>query len=313
VEHEIRAALGGLTPLPVAKPPAAHALFLDEAELPGFHRTEDRRGANPNLYDRAYATQGGLAAGSAVWLGDEASPVYRVADARWVFASTKAAKAYVESPGTLQLAGDGLPSLAAPAIGDRAYAWGGAHTAGTPPVRRSRQCLLFRVDRVVARLDVTEGPRAPQAFQVLSESLLHPYAEAVIRRVRWGLSQYWLAIGRGTEAAQRFLEASPRIAHRLFADYPILLLPEFPTAMASLGEPQRVAAGRLASLQGTLKSDWQAYRDVLRALVRLLLEDSSGEPRVNADAALRLVAAHRRLDSDYAWAALETECRARTS
>ena len=311
MEHEIRAALAALTPLPVGKPPAGHALFLDEAELAGFRRIEDRRAANPNLHDRAYTTHGGLATGHAVWLGSEASPVYRVVDARWVFSSTGTAMAYMDSPGTLQLAGDGLPSQ--PAIGDRAYAWGGAHTGGIVPTRRSRQCLLFRVDRVVARLDVTEGPKAAQAFQVLSESLLYPYAEAVIRRVRWVLAQYWLAIGRGAEAAQRFGEASPRTAHRLFSDYPILLLPEFPTAMASLGETHRAPAERLATLQATLKGNWQVYRDVMRALVRTLLDDTAGERRTNADAALRLVVAHRRLDSDYSWAALETECSSRAS
>ena len=83
--------------------------------------------------------------------------------------------------------------------------------------------------------------------------------------------------------------------------------------MASLGEPQRVAAERLASLQATLKSNWPVYREVMRALVRLLLDEPAGERRVNADAALRLVVAHRRLDSDYTWAALELECSARTS
>jgi hypothetical protein len=311
MEHEIRAALDALTPLPVAKPSAAHALFLEQAELSGFRRIEDRRDVNPNLHDRAYATHGGLATGSAVWLGSEAAPVYRVVDARWLFSSTKTAKAYVESLATQQLAGDGLPNL--PAIGDQAYVWSRVHTGGIPPTRRARQCLLFRVDRVVARLDVTEGPKAAQVFQVLSDALLRPYAEAVVRRVRWVLSQYWLAIGRGTEAAQRFVEASPRTAHRLFSDYPILLLPEFPTAMASLGNTHRAAAERLISVQATLKSDWQAYRNVMRALVRMLLDDTAGEPRVNADAALRLVLAHRRLDSDYSWAALETECGARTA
>jgi hypothetical protein len=47
--------------------------------------------------------------------------------------------------------------------------------------------------------------------------------------------------------------------------------------------------------------------------VRSLLDEASGEPRTNADAALRLVVAHRQLDSDQAWAALETECAARAA
>jgi hypothetical protein len=44
-----------------------------------------------------------------------------------------------------------------------------------------------------------------------------------------------------------------------------------------------------------------------------LLDDAAGEPRINADAALRLVAAHRRLDADPAWTALEAECGERAS
>src|SRR6185369_17108971 len=94
---------------------------------------------------------------------------------------------------------------------------------------------------------------------------------------------------------------------------PILLLPEFPTAMASLGDAYHAAAEQLAIRQGAARSNWQAYRDNLRALVRILLDETAGEPRVNADAALRLVSAHRRLDTDPAWTALEAECGERAS
>jgi hypothetical protein len=308
-ERAIRAALEALTPVPGAKPPAMSALFLDEAELAGFRRGDDRRGANPHQHDRAYAANGGLATGAAEWLGDPAAPVYRVFDARWVFASTKAAKAYLDAPGTQLLSRDGMANPAVLQIADGAYAWGDAQSAPG----RARQCLLFRVDRVVARLDVTEGPKAAQALQTLSRAQLLPYAEAVMRRVRRVLAQYWLAIGRGTTAAQKLLQAQPRKADLLFADYPILLLPEFPTAMASLGDTYRAGAERLATLQGTVRNNWQAYREILRVLVRTLLDETAGEPRVNADAALRLVGAHRRLDSDHAWAALEAECSARAA
>jgi len=51
----------------------------------------------------------------------------------------------------------------------------------------------------------------------------------------------------------------------------------------------------------------------LRALVRTLLDEPTGESRINADAALRLVSAHRTLDSDPAWTALEAECSARAA
>jgi hypothetical protein len=321
IEQVLRAELAALIPVPGAKPaaapavpaaqpPPAHALFLDDTELAGLRCDRDRRGTNPNPHDRAYATHGGLSAGSVEWYGDPAAPVCRVVDARWVFASSKAARAYLDSPATQLLARDGLANPAVLAIGDGAHAWDGARSGSGV---RARQCLLFRIDRVVARLDVTEGPGAAQAWQALSRAHVLPYAGAVVRRVRRVLGQYWLAIGRGTAAAHAFVQAPPRTADRLLAEYPILLLPEFPTAMASLGEAHRAAAERLAVLQGTARSDWQAYRELLRALVRGLLDETVGEPRINADAALRLVTAHRRLDADPAWTALEAECGERAS
>jgi len=295
---------------PAARPPEVHALFLDDAELAGLRRGDDRRAVNPNLHDRAYATHGGLAAGAVEWLGDPAAPVYRVVDTRWVFASSKAARAYLDSPATQLLARDGLANPAALPIGDGAHAWDGARSR---PGGRARQCVLFRVDRVVARLDVAEGPGAAQALQALSRAHVLPYADAVVRRVRRVLAEYWLAIGRGIAAAHAFVQAPPRTADRVLAEYPILLLPEFPTAMASLGEAHRAAAERLAVLQGTARSNWQAYRELLRALVRGLLDEPTGEPRINADAALRLVSAHRRLDADPAWTALEAEAGERAA
>lgn len=302
---------------PVAAPaapvdPAWARLFLDSGDLGGFVRGADRRDVDPTPYDRAFATYRGVKAGSAEWLGSEAAPIYRVVEARWLFPSNKAARGYLESPLTQVTAGDGLPSVAAPAIGDGALAWGGSEPGRTPPQRLARQIVLFRIGRLVARLHATEGARAPHLYQALAQDMLLPLADAVIRRARWALSKYWLTIARGTEAANRFAEAPPRSAASLFADYPVLLLPEFPTAMASLGDGHRAAAARLASLQVTLKSNWGTYRGVMRALVRALLDEEAGEPTTNADAALELVLAHRRLDSDFSWAAIEAECRART-
>ena len=56
---------------------------------------------------------------------------------------------------------------------------------------------------MVARLDVTE-PRRGTGAQALSRADVLPYADAVVRRVRRGLAEYWLAIGRGTAAAHAF-------------------------------------------------------------------------------------------------------------
>lgn len=307
IEQSLRAALEALTPLPGARPQPTRALFLDASDLDGFQRGAARLDGNPHRADRAYAQHGGLQTGSIEWIGDEAAAIHRLIDARWVFASTRDAKAYIDSPGTQLLARDGLANPAVLQIADGAYAWGGNEP------NRARQCLLFRVGRVVAKLDAHEGPRAAHARQSLSRQLLLPYAELVQRRIRWALAPYWLAIGDGALAAQKLLQAPARKADQLLSEYPILLLPEFPTAMASLGDAYRPAAERLATMQGSARSDWQTYRATLRALVRLLLDATEGEPRVNADAALRLVSAHRRLDSHATWTELEAECGERAT
>jgi hypothetical protein len=127
------------------------------------------------------------------------------------------------------------------------------------------------------------------------------------------LAEYWLGIGHGTVAAQKLGQTPRRKIDALFTEYPILLLPEFPTAIASLGDAYRPTADQLVMLQGVIRNSWSQYRELLRALVRTLLEETAGEPRVNADAALRMVTAHRRLDPDYAWATLEAECSARAA
>jgi hypothetical protein len=304
IERAILDGLAALKPRPAPTPALMDTVFLDERDLAGLRRAKDQRDTNPNPSDRAFTTQRGLATGAVTWLGEPGDPVYSVIDARWVFASTKAAKAYIDSPGTQLLSRDSLEASALLQIADGAHAWGGT------PAGRGRQVLLFRVGRVVARLDVGEGPRAAAELQRLKRQQLLPYAELAVQRIRLALAQYWLGVGRGMEAAQAMQQAQPRKAEALLVQYPVLLLPEFPTAMASLGHTYAAAADRLAVLQGTSRTNWQQYRDNLRGLVRNLLEDPSGEPRVNADAALRLVSAQRRLDADPSWTELEAECSA---
>lgn len=304
IERAIVEAIVGLKPRPAPTPELMDTVFLDERDLPGMRRAKDQRDTNPNPTDRAFAVGRGLATGFVDWAGEAGDPVGSLRDARWVFASTRAAKAYIDSPGTQLLSRDSLETSAMLQIADGAHAWGGT------PAGRGRQCLLFRVGRVVARLDVVEGPRAAQELQRLKRSQLLPFAELAVQRIRLALAQYWLGVGRGMEAAQALQQAQPRKAEALLVTFPVLLLPEFPTAMASLGHTYAAAADRLAVLQGTTRTNWQQYRDNLRGLVRSLLEDTAGEPRVNADAALRLVAAQRRLDADPSWTELEAECAA---
>ena len=235
--------------------------------------------------------------------------MWRVIDTRWLFPTTVNAAAYADA--MVAHAGEGLPTLPVPQIGDAARGWGGIQISRVPGAPRyAGQILFFRVGRMVAKLFAAEGAKAPQAGQALAQSMLFPYAEAIVRRAQWALPRYWLGVARGTEAANAFVQTPPQAAVGLLSQYPILALPEFPAAMATLGEAHRVAAQALWQLQETFKIDY-SWRNVIRPLARTLLDDRGGDPRVNAHAALALVVEIRRVDRDPAWATIEAECRAR--
>ena len=310
LREQLAALEGGrpAAPAATADDPAWSSLFLDDNELPGFRRDEPGV-ALPQAEDCVFTRRGGLASGSAIWLGSDASPVYRVVDTRWLFPSARAATAFVQA--ILPITGDGLPSVPMGKLGDAAYGWGDARPVRAVGPRDSRQLAIVRVGRMVAKLQLTEGPNAYKQYQGLVHEMVLPYLEAIVQRGSRALSRYWLEVAQGAEAADQLVQTPPRRATQLFSQYPILLLPEFPISMAWLGDTYRAAAESLGTLQAGFKNNWHAYRDVLRALVRTLLDEPAGQPAVNADTALALVVNHRRLDSDYSWAAIEAECRAR--
>lgn len=308
-EKAVRAALARLAPPPTkTTDPTWPPLFLDEAELAGFERREDRRDENPITNDRVFAEQRGIAAGSVVWLGQEFWAMWRVVDTRWLFPSVATAAAYADA--MVASANEGLPPLPVPAIGDAARGFGGVELGKAQGMRYAGQVLYLRVGRMVAKLFVAEGPKAPQAGQALAQSMLLPYGEAIVRRAQWALSRYWLSIGRGHDAAAAFLTTPALTAVTLLAQYPILALPEFPAAMAAIGEQYRSAAHALWQLQEQYKSDY-SYRTVVLPLVRMLLADQTGDLRVNAHAAMPLIMHMRTIDRDPAWVQLEAECRPR--
>jgi hypothetical protein len=308
-EQAVRAALAQLAPPPTTTTdPAWPMLFLDETQLVGLERREDRRDESPIAGDRAFAEQRGIAAGSVVWTGPEHWAMCRVVDTRWLFPSVATAAAYADA--MLAYAGEGLPPVPVPAIGDAVRGWGGSELGKVPGTRYAGQILFFRVGRMVAKLFVAEGPRAPQAGQELAPAMLVPYAEAIAQRARWALARYWLAIGRAHEAASAFLAAPPHSAVTVLAQYPILGLPELPAAIATISEAHRPAAHALWQLQEQYRADY-SYRAVVRPLVRLLLDERAGDLRVNAHAAMSLILHMRTIDRDPAWDQLEAECRAR--
>ena len=268
--------------------PTWTALFLDETELVHYRRTDDRRFEAP--------PSGALHAGSSTWIGDERWPMWHLIDTRMLFATAEAADRYLRS--VLATIGDGLPALPTAELADATIAFG----------HPGAQSIVIRVGRMVAKLYVVEGPAARASGHALDQSMLLPLAQRITQRAQWLLARYWLSIGRSTDAATLFAR-SP--TPRLFADYPILALPELPAAMLTLGSEYIAAAQALWDLQTKLRSrEWQTHRQAMAALVRTLLDEQAGEPRVNVAHATALVAEMRRLDADPVWATLEAECRA---
>ena len=269
----------------IPRDPTFGTLFLDGSELPYFQRGELTE----------LDACGGLIAGSVTWMGRDDWAMSRIIDTRWLFASAAAADQFLR--GAMHAIGDWLPQTSAPQLGDVTLAY------GSP---RAAQILVFRIGRMVGRLAVAQGAAASDP---LEQVMLLPYAQRAVQRAQWNLSRYWLTVGHGNDAATMFTQApNPR----LLAEYPILALPEFPAAMATLGGPYAQGAQILWQLQQQLRGQqWQAHRDATVALVRALLDDRASDTRVNAAHAMAIVDEIRRLDSDPIWIQLDAECRAK--
>jgi hypothetical protein len=269
----------------IPQDPSFATLFLDGSELPYF-----TRGELTDL-DAGHA----LAAASITWTGRDDWAMSRIIDSRWSFATAAEASQFLQS--AQHAIGDGLPQLPAPQLAEETLAYGGP---------RAAQIIVFRVGRTVGRLAVAQGHAAPDT---LEQAMLLPYAQRAVQRAQWNLSRYWLNVGCGTDAATLFVQ-TPNA--RLLADYPILALPEFPAAMATLGGAYVQGAQQLWQLQTQLRGQqWQAHRTATQALVRTLLDDRTSDPRVNAAHAHAIVDEIRRLDSDPIWIQLAAECRTR--
>lgn len=142
------------------------ALFLEERDLPSLRRFRETRPRVEGL-----EAKGVLTASAVEWVdphGDE--PVWRVIDERWVFADDKAARDFFEDgvrapqaplaklfPSWLT---QPAPTPEPPAIGAPSRLAGGT-TADMHGVPQTVFAYVFRVDRVVARVRVFRGPRAP--------------------------------------------------------------------------------------------------------------------------------------------------------
>jgi hypothetical protein len=161
--------------------PAYLAAFLDASDLPDMTQVRDTRLQGPDLADVAFDANHGDWAGDALWIGTNHDPVWRVLDARWTFLTVDDADAYFDAIRDQTAAGlpriDGLP-----AAGDRAVVHLG-YTRGLVPLPTRRSVVLFRVGRVVCRLEVVEGPDARVQLRPETVALLARRIEARIHAV----------------------------------------------------------------------------------------------------------------------------------
>jgi hypothetical protein len=303
-------------PAPAIAETAWAALFLDEGEMKGFVRKEDRR-LDPVTGDPGFTTHGGLRGGRVVWVGHETWPMWRAVDARWLFATEGDARQYFSALAEV------LPAHAPGApIGDEHRVHGGPADGGVCSVH------LVRVGRLVARFEAREGPRAARAGQRLQVGFPRPYAERMMRRARRVLhptatipppaaraampaeeatsvpAEYWLTVVEGRAAADAWVRAGPDGDPKLLAEYPALALPELPSALearARAGEP--VDGPRLARSAWYLRHaqahtrarDREAWLRMTRILAGALCDELDGNRAINAERALGLVLETRRL------------------
>jgi hypothetical protein len=250
-----------------------------------------------------FIAHGGLRAGYAAWAADEASPMARILDARWVFRTAGAASSFMAAAAL----GAGLPMLPAPALGDETLAFGDDGTTGG----RRTHAIVMRIGRVVARLQVFEGAYAAASRHILHAAMLHPLAQKAVLRARQGLSQYWILVASPTNAVPALVHSPGYNAAQLLSKYPLLAHPELPTSLAMMGDDYVPVARALAAFQAQLRAHrWATYRDAMLALVRALLASDMGDPRVNVAHAYEIVYEMRCLDPDPIWIQLDAQCRA---
>lgn len=153
-------------------------LYLDASDLPqGMRLTQDSRRKSPQG-DKEFEKEGGERAGFAVWMGDDDRPVWRVVDVRWVFPTAEAAAAYHKA--TLRKNSENLREVpGARTPGDDGHVFGGAMSM--MGIDLVNYLYLFRVDRVVVKLYVAQGPKVKGAR--LRPDLVEPIADKVAARV----------------------------------------------------------------------------------------------------------------------------------
>jgi hypothetical protein len=157
-------------------------LFLDAKDFPtGMEQVQDvRRGAGAR--DEKFRELKGEQAGFLVWMAKTTdTSVWRVADARWVFPSEEAAKAYLL--GSLQKLSEGTPEdKGAPKVGEDCHVFGPENPRVNEilGVKLRYYIYIFRSKNVVVKLFVSQGSASKQPLEAKTVASL---SKAIVKRI----------------------------------------------------------------------------------------------------------------------------------
>lgn len=157
------------------------ATYLQPSDLPSpVDRTGDwaARGC-----DEPAAQQGGCShSGKKLWTAkDAAAPVWQVHDIRWIFPDAAAAQRFMQAAsGEMS---EGLPPVSQPpAVGQDTRLWTAQGDTYGVGIEMYMYNLMFRVDNVVVKLFIAQGPQAKG--KVLTPLMVAAIGQKAVDRIR---------------------------------------------------------------------------------------------------------------------------------
>lgn len=160
--------------------PSAQATYLQPGDLPAV---SDKTGdwAGPGCEDPA-AQLGCTFSGKKLWTAkDPAAAVWQVHDLRWVFPDAAAAQRFLQAA-SKELS-EGLPPVAQPpAVGSEPQMYTAQGDTFGVGVDMFMYNLIFRVDNVVVKVFVAQGPTAPA--KVLTPLMVGALGQRAVERIR---------------------------------------------------------------------------------------------------------------------------------
>jgi hypothetical protein len=160
--------------------PSFQSSYLQAGDLPGASdKSGDWAAAG---CDGAAAANGCSFSGKKLWTAkDQAAPVWQVHDIRWVFPDAAAAQRYLQQ-GTKELS-EGLPPVSQPPmVGSDTQMYTAQGDAYGLGIQVFMYDLVFRVDNVVVKIFVSQGPSAAQ--KVLTPLMVAALGQKAVDRIR---------------------------------------------------------------------------------------------------------------------------------